>query len=204
MQRLVSRIDATTTFQGLTQSVVSAPGFALLSRASLVMGCVDRDGVRLVLTEYCAAYEIPYIDAASGIITEAGLEYGGRVVSCTSEASCPICMAELDPEEAGEYLETPAEREARDQIYGLPQEHLGPSGPSVVPVNGVVASLATMEAMAHLTGLRPTIPLIRYRGSLIDRTSITIGRVRVHAECYVCQSVRGLRADADVERYLRI
>lgn len=204
MRRLVADVDPGVSFTGLAESVVSARGFALLAEATLVMGCVDREGVRLVLTEFCCAYEIPYIDAASGIVaTEGGLEYGGRVATCTSGAHCLVCLDELDTDEAGEDLETAAERDTRDQIYGMDRRLLGPSGPSVVTVNGVVGSLAAMEAMAHLTGLRPTIPLIRYRGSLTDRTPFTIRRGRVHANCYLCQSVRGLGADADVERYLR-
>ena len=201
MRRMVTGIAPGTEFEGHEVSVMSKAALAALADADLVLGCVDLEGVRLVLTEYCAAYEVPYIDAATDVVTDGGLEYGGRVVSCTSDAGCLVCTGELDAAEAGDDLAGPAEREARDRIYGVPAAQLGRSGPSVVTINGVIASVAAMEAMVHLTGLREPILVIRYRGSVANRTPVTIRTERDRDECYICQSLRGLGAGAKVERY---
>jgi hypothetical protein len=42
-----------------------------------------------------------------------------------------------------------------DRMGLLPGDALDATGPSVVTINGVVASLAATEAMVYLTGLRP-------------------------------------------------
>lgn len=55
-------------------------------------------------------------------------------------SSCLVCMGELDPVEAGRDLERPEERENRRAIYGVTEDLLGARGPSVVSINGVVAS----------------------------------------------------------------
>ena len=50
---------------------------------------------------------------------------------------------------------TEQRRRLHDDIYGLDQEALGGSGPSVVTVSSVLASLAAIEVTCLLTGLRP-------------------------------------------------
>lgn len=58
---------------------------------------------------------------------------------------------------------TDEERAADAAIYGVPAAALDDAGPSVVTINGVVASLATTEAMVHLTGLRTPKKQLTYR-----------------------------------------
>jgi molybdopterin-synthase adenylyltransferase len=58
---------------------------------------------------------------------------------------------------------TDQERAADTAIYGVPADALDDTGPAVVTINGVVASLAATEAMAHLTGLRALNKQLTYR-----------------------------------------
>ena len=50
-----------------------------------------------------------------------------------------------------------------DSIYGVAAKDLDEAGPSVVSINGVVASLAVTEFMVWVTGLRAPQPLMTYR-----------------------------------------
>ena len=56
------------------------------------------------------------------------------------------------------------QREERDRNYGLTPEEAGDSGPSVVTINGVVASLACTEALMFITGLRAPARQLTYLG----------------------------------------
>jgi len=38
-----------------------------------IFGCLDRESIRLFLTEFAAAYKVPYFDLATEIRTEGGL-----------------------------------------------------------------------------------------------------------------------------------
>ena len=63
------------------------------------------------------------------------------------------------------------ERRIEDDIYGIPRASLGTTGPAVVSVNGVIASLAVTEFMVHITGLRPPSRHLIYRGDLARLTA---------------------------------
>ena len=72
------------------------------------------------------------------------------------------------------------------------------SGPSVAPLNAVIAGHAAVEFMVAATGIRAPVRLITYRGDL-GRTTTSDGKPG--RNCYYCKEIRGTRADADVERY---
>ena len=80
-----------------------------LASVDLIVGCVDNDGARLVLTELAAAHLIPYIDIGVGIDKEDDRpEIGGRVAFYTAGGPCLACADEIDFAEAAEDLETDA------------------------------------------------------------------------------------------------
>ena len=69
------------------------------------------------------------------------------------------------------------------KIYGVPVEKLLATGPSVVSLNGVVASMAVMEAMAIMTSLREPVKIQTYRG---DWRRIT-RRDEASESCFYCK-----------------
>ena len=167
--------------------------------ADVVFGCFDKEAPRLILTELCAAYGRNYVDVASDVLPGYPPEWGGRVCTSWDGAGCLVCLDELDVDEAGRQLAGPEGEERRRVIYGVETELLAGGGPSVVSVNGVVASLAVTEFMAGITGLRNPHPLLTYRGS----AGIVSKRVDPLPGCYYCAAVRDRREAADVERYIR-
>jgi hypothetical protein len=61
---------------------------------------------------------------------------------------------------------TDEQRAADDAIYGIERDALEGGGPSVVSINGVVASLAVTEFVVWRTRLREPAGYLNYRGDL--------------------------------------
>ena len=139
---------------------------AAVAEADVVIGALDNDAARLALNMETAKQGVPYLDLATDTGDDGGVWFGGRAVWCEPGVRCLLCLGLLDQQEiAREGMDdTALQLEAR--IYGVPASALRGTGPAVVSVNGVVASLGVTELMAWATGMREPIPHLRYRGDL--------------------------------------
>ena len=138
---------------------------AILTGLDIVVGCLDNDGPRFVLNEICCQLGLPLIDTGSD--TRPGrdaIEFGGRICVATPQTGCLMCMGVLDQGEIRYYFASDEQRRDRAALYGVPKTSLGAAGPSVVTVNGVVASIAVTELMALVTRIRPPIAHQSWRG----------------------------------------
>lgn len=158
----------------------------VLSGCDVLFGCVDSDVVRLELTLACAAARVPFFDLASD--TGEGW-YGGRVLFSGDGERCAACMDLIDREALRE--ETDGQRREREAIYGIRTSALADTGPSVVSINGVVASLATTEFLKWRTGLAEPATLLTYRA---DRGTVMASRDEPHPGCYYCGGWRSAAA----------
>lgn len=199
-RRAVNEIDSGVLFTPVKASLRSAEAFDALSRSTVIFGCLDNDGSRLVLMEFALAHRIPYFDLATDIPVGNVLDFGGRISLVDHEPGCLVCAGLLDLTEARKDLESAKTRADADRIYGIEKRGLETSGPSVVSLNGVVASMAVTEFIMRVTGLRAPNRLLSYRG----RTGVvTRGASSVSAsDCYYCQRVKGAGASANIERYI--
>lgn len=198
-ERLACLIDPQIRVTAINKPLISADAFAAIKTSNCVIGCLDNDGARLVLTELCSAYGVPYFDLASDVDPGPPLEYGGRVFLSRNGNGCLVCMGLLDLRQASHDLENPEERKTRAAIYGVANELLAKTGPSVVSINGVVASLCMTEFMAMMTGLREPQRLMNYYG----RTGkVTVSTDEPADDCYYCKAVYGAGDGADVDRHL--
>lgn len=196
-ERLTREINPEIVVTAIGSELTARAAFDSISRSHYVFGCLDNDGGRLILTELCAAYAKPYFDVATDILVEDS-RYGGRVVVAWGGQGCAVCLGELDIAEAQLDLMTPGQRRDRASIYGIPRED-GP-GPSVVSINGVVASLAVTEFMLAVTGIRPKPRrLLRYHA---DSGGVRVDTSEPAPDCYYCRGIRGQGDSAGVERYL--
>jgi len=157
-----------------------------LDNVDVLFGCVDSDAVRLDLVRYASAFARPYIDLASDVAS--GGEFGGRIVFAKNGERCLSCLGELDQHELARAQMTDEQRAADDEIYGVDRDALADAGPSVVSINGVVASLGVTEFLVWVTGLRQPQGYLSYRG---DR-----GTVRTRADpsrtyCHYCMTLWG-------------
>ncbi len=163
-----------------------------VDRADVVFGCLDRDIHRVELTELCSRYATPYFDLATDTVGDSDdLVYGGRVVFCDG-TRCLVCLPDLlDQAEMARDRMNPDQREADQRIYGVDRDALAGTGPAVVSINGVVASLAVTEFMVSITGLRRPIGQLTYRADLgIVRASLDLPA----PDCYYCAGLWGSSA----------
>ena len=197
VSNMVKGISTDITVTTIQSSLMSAEGLQAIQNSHFVFSCMDNDGGRFVLNEHALAYEVPFIDIASDILPD-GSEYGGRVVSVVDKSMCLLCSGEIDAEEAGKLLENPEAKEDRKRIYGVLMDDLGETGPSVVTINGVIASLALTEFTMHITGKRPAQKLLTFYGS----RGIVNSRKSGDGSCFYCHSIRGSGDSAGTKQYI--
>jgi hypothetical protein len=198
--RAISGIDPSIEVFPVRNSIRSHEAFEALRPVHSIFGCFDNDGTRLILNEYAKAYSKEYYDLASDIEQDAGLRYGGRVVHVDQAPGCLVCLGQIDLAAAREELESEVERKDRANIYGVDAALLDEGGPSVVSINGVVASLAVTEYMVAVSRIRPPKRLVNYYG---DRGIVTTRGAESPPACYFCKTLAGAGINAGVERYLR-
>lgn len=188
-RRMVLAIRPDAAVEIITEPVGSSEAGEALASAEVLFGCLDDDAPRLVLTEASSRWAIPYIDSASDAGEEDGfLWYGGRIVVSHGGRRCLSCCGELDQRALAIASMTPEQRAADQAIYGVDRSLLGEGGPSVVSVNGVVASLAVTEFLALVTGLREPIGRLSYYG---HRGIVTTPEPCDSSNCYYCSTLFG-------------
>ena len=198
-ERIALDINPDIEVISIPESLASSGAFEGIIDCDYVFGCLDNEGARLILTELCAAYSKPYFDLASDILEES--RYGGRVCVAWDGNGCLVCYDELDVVAAREDLMNPNARRDHQDIYGVPRDALGEAGPSVVSINGVVASLGVTEFMLVATKVRD-VPraLLKYRA---HAGIVTVARDNPAPGCYYCRGIRGQGEESDVWRYAR-
>lgn len=158
--------------------------------SAVILGCIDNDLSRLQLMEMCMEAGRPYFDTATDTGGEEGDPwYGGRLVVCLGRG-CLVCLEVLNQEAIRHQRATPEELDIHERIYGVRVDSLNRSGPAVVSINGVVASLAVTEFMVEVTGLRDAAIELTYRahaGVVFKR------RDPGPSNCFYCSRLREAR-----------
>ena len=158
-------IDAEIEVEALEHRLEEQEAKAALTGLDVVVGCLDNDGPRFVLNEICCRLGLPLIDAGSDTRSGGdGIEFGGRVCVATPRTGCLMCMGVLDQLEIQDYFASADQQTDRATLYGVPKTSLAAGGPSVVTVNGVVASIAATELMALVARIHPPIAHQSWRG----------------------------------------
>ena len=164
--------------------------------ADVIIGCVDNDGARLVMTELASAHLVPYLDIGVGVEPlGSNVAFGGRVAFYLPGGPCLACADELDFDEVAEDLESEAQHKIRI-ARGYARDRA--IEPALMPLNTVCVGLAMTELLAFATGMRRVEPFSRYDGA---RTSLTRGRVELNPECPVCRPAHGMGDRQAIERY---
>ncbi len=181
--RTIKAINPSATVTCADVSVTRAGGS--LSEVDVVFGAIDNDAARLALTELCSEQGLPYIDMATdtGELENGKLWFGGRVLIASGHG-CLSCLGLFDQRELARAAMTPDQREADDRIYGVDRAMLDASGPMVVSVNGIVASIAVTEYIALVTRVRTPFPYPVYRG---EQGIVNKNRDAPNPSCFYCQ-----------------
>jgi molybdopterin-synthase adenylyltransferase len=188
-ERAIMAVQPDARVDALDGRVSDDSARAAISSADVVFGCLDRDLHRLELLEETSRCAKPYFDLATDVIGAGDeLAYGGRVVLCDG-ARCLVCLPELLNQEAIALDRLgPDLHDADRRIYGVDRADLAGTGPAVVSVNGVVASLAVTEFMVMVTELRDPAGQLVYRA---DRGTVSRSNDQPAPDCYYCSGLWG-------------
>jgi hypothetical protein len=168
MAEMVSRILPGADPMKVPHPLEHADAQAALADVDVIFSCLDDDHARVNLIALATAADIPFFDLATDVVREPGNvpTFGGRIIFSGHGERCAYCMRELDQAEIRRATMTPQELEIEASIYGVPVSALArTSGPSVVSINGMIASLAVTEFMKFVTGLLAPAPMLRYNGN---------------------------------------
>lgn len=197
-ERIAKSIDPDISIQLIRNKLESREAFEAIIAAHIVVGCLDSDGARSILNELCVAYGVTYIDLASEVFNDG--TFGGRVAIVDGGKGCLQCMADgLDQTEIRRYLASEQQLENEANIYGVDKSVLArTSGPSVVDLNGIIASLGVQEFKLHVTESPLRSRYLNYRGHLKTISKVEVVR---NNGCYCCNMFNKKDA-ANVFRYL--
>lgn len=199
LARAVRRLRSDTDVEAVRQSVLELPATPEFAAADLIMCCTDGHGSRALLTELAAQYMVTLIDLGVEVqAADASTRAGGGVRIVRPSGVCLHCLGVLDPALVRLEFLTSEERHveaARGYLRGLDEP-----APSVIALNGVVASLAVLEALNELLGVFDTAPTrLLYRA---EARALTTAAGVGDDRCFVCGStgLTGLGDDRPLPR----
>jgi len=183
-ERMVSSILPESLVHGVPETVSSAASTTAFRDCTSAFSCLDDDLARLDVVELCCRDGIPFFDLATDTGRDGTIPwYGGRVLFSGNGDRCPFCMDLLDQDALSRAAMNVDQKAVDNRIYGVQSDDLAESGPSVVSLNGVVASLGVMEWMVWTTGLREAIAVLEYRGQI---GGVFANRDEPSPDCYYC------------------
>ena len=199
-ERVAKGIDPDIDITLIRDRLESREAFNAIMSADIVIGCLDSDGARSILNEVCIAYGVTYIDLASEVFEDG--TYGGRVAVVKDGQGCLHCMADgLDQTEIRRYLADEDQLENEAIVYGVKIDSLAiGSGPSVVDLNGIIASIGVQEFKLLITDPQKGTRYLNYRGHLKTISKVDVSQ---HPTCYCCAQF-GKRNAAEILRYLEV
>ena len=194
--RTIKAIERDSLVETLKTSFVCEAGYALIAGADFVFGCIDSDAHRLILNELCQVYSRPYIDIATDTGANQSIWFGGRVLLSVNGEMCLACKDLLDQEAIRQAFLTVGQRQEEARIYGIPAAGLT-TGPSVVSLNGILASVSVTEFMVETTGIRLAFRSLEYHGMM---GRLTVDRDPPRPDCYYCKRLFGTGDDSNLQR----
>ena len=187
----VRRIRPEIDVKAINGSLLMARDAKALLSAHLVFGCTDTHGSRAILNQMAYQYLIPVIDTGVTIDATGGpvSSVAGRIQMLAPGLPCLVCHGLLRPDWVRRDLMTDEERARDTYILGNNEPQ-----PSVISLNGLVASLGVTMFLSAMTGFPSSARHQIYRGehSLVRAVEATRDPV-----CVVC-SLRGALGRGDL------
>jgi hypothetical protein len=153
---LIKTISPSTNTHLINCNISKLKNKRAFATVDYVFGCVDNDAARLTLLEECSMHRLSFIDLATDVSPN-DETLGGRVFFSRNGKGCLLCAGLLDQEEIREFSESKEDKEFKQNIYGISKDYLKESGPAVVFINGLIASIAIAEFTITVTGMAEPI-----------------------------------------------
>ncbi len=191
--RSIERIASEAVVVRLQADIIRAKTALTLRDADIVFGCTDSHGSRAVLQQIAYQYLIPCIDMGTTITTNGSAVSGvfGRVQLLGPGFACFSCSGLLDPEEVRRDMMTAFERKLDPYVQGIREP-----APSVISLNGTVASLAVTMFMAYVAGMPSPARYIVYNAL---NSTLRFVHADPKSDCYICAR-SGVFARGDSQR----
>jgi molybdopterin/thiamine biosynthesis adenylyltransferase len=174
-ERTVQSISSKIKVKAVADDILSDEAQEAAKQGDLILGCVDKHGARLALNQFAIQHMIPLLDAGTGarLDDDRTLSHaGGQVQAVLPGLGCLECRGFIDVQQAAFDLARPDVKQREiDRGYGT-----GEPAPSVVFLNGVVASLQVAEAVQLLTGVSPAKQQGRSTVTLYDLLAQSVKR----------------------------
>ncbi|TWU21312.1 HesA/MoeB/ThiF family protein [Bythopirellula polymerisocia] len=124
-----------------------------LKNATVLFGCVDNDGGRMMLNDLAIRYGIPLIDLGCDVIVEdEEAIVGGQVrVVLPGENACLVCCHGYDPAQAAIDL-MDAREHAQRAVHGYVRNSSVEAAPSIANLNCLTAQAAIAQLLAIVNG----------------------------------------------------
>jgi molybdopterin/thiamine biosynthesis adenylyltransferase len=184
-----------TRMEAVNESVLDPSVLERLKVAEFIFNCSDTKAGRLILNEMAVKYSIPLIDLATGVVTEKGfIEAGGQVRVVVPDGFCLNCIGGIDSDEVVKEILNEDDIRMRHEA-GYIQGFSFPS-PSVISLNGVIASLGVTEFLNLVCGIRKVNTFVTYEMFSNQIISQNL-RARRDKKCLTCHE-RGIRAMGDL------
>lgn len=149
-ERYIRTLDAAIAVQSLSADVVRQATALSLVSTDIIFGCTDLHGSRAVLQQIAYQYFVPCVDMGSVIARSSGdpLKIFGRVQLLAPGLPCLTCTGLLDAHEVRRDMMNEFERKADPYWIGAREP-----APSVISLNGTVASLAVTMLLSMVAGV---------------------------------------------------
>jgi molybdopterin/thiamine biosynthesis adenylyltransferase len=189
----VNRVAPDIKVTAIAADVLSPKALDHAKDADLVLGCVDNHGARLTLNHLAIRYLVPLLDAGTGARLAADgrpTQLGGQVQLVVPGRGCMECRGFIDPTRAAFDLAPPdVQQYEREHGYGTEE-----IAPSVIFLNGVVASMQVAEVARLLGGRGPQTSLIVYDAIAQKAFPVT---TKPERDCPTC-GVDGVKGVGDL------
>ena len=192
MKRLGRQINPEVRISSVKDSVNNAQVALILRDADVIFCCTDNLLSRIVLNRMAFQYLIPLIDMGidiqcneQGKITTAG----GRVMVILPDGPCLECLGILNSEMIQQEMRQIEEgqRARRSYISGATVE-----APSVISLNGVIASLAVTAFLSLLTGFESQKDPDTYQVYRVLKGDVRLATMTPTNACTLCKEVKSL------------
>lgn len=200
--RMILEINPNANVVKLDKDLRDEKALEELKNVDVIFGGVDNDGPRLVLERLSYAYHVPYIDSATGIDVENEriVSAGGQVMIVQPDGPCMEgCTKLLDAKEASDYLVTKPEFENRVKLGYVKGANI--PNPSVVSLNGLVASLAVNQFIKYVTGIGKVTTLTCYYFLNGEEPSVVPRHLKIKEKC-IHISFIGIGDEICLERFI--
>jgi len=192
MKRLGRQINPKVLISSVKDSVNNASAALRLRDADVIFCCTDNLLSRIVLNRMAFQYLIPLIDMGIDIQCEEQgkvIAAGGRVMVILADEPCLECLGILNSEMIQQEMRQIEEgqRAHRNYISGTTVE-----APSVISLNGVIASLAVTAFLNLLTEFESHKDQDTYQVYRVLKGDVRLASMTPVKACTLCKEVKAL------------